>query len=399
MRRESAWLFMSLDIDDFNSIIKKVILEISSGRGEILNIVDNIRQDLENTKHELNKVKRELAKVINEVDDLNKQYKNGRKKLVEVSKNFDKYNESDIKEVYEGVYGIRVEYLLKQNQEKLLREQRDSLEISLKKTIINIEHGEKIITQISIAVGYLEGDILSALEKEDKNSNMFVGIKILEAQENERKRIARDIHDGPAQHIANVVMKVDICKMVLQKDLEEGFKELDELKESVKVALKEVRRIIFDLRPMSLDDLGLNQTIQQMTNTISQETDIQIKLNLKTVEAKIEPIIQVAVYRITQEIFNNIKKHSKAKSAEIKLDFGTKYLRLVISDNGIGFNVEETLKRVKTKGASYGLIGIYDRVNQLQGEIHIKSVIGKGTTYTVKLPVNREVITDEKRGN
>jgi two-component system, NarL family, sensor histidine kinase DegS len=228
---------------------------------------------------------------------------------------------------------------------------------------------------------------------------MFIGIKILEAQENERKRIARDIHDGPAQHMANIVMRVDICKMVISKDLEEGLKELSDLKESVKVALKEVRSIIYDLRPMSLDDLGLIQTIQQTVNTIAQESNIEINLNLKPFETEIEPIIQVAVYRIIQEMFNNIKKHSKAKHAEVRLDYGTKYLVLKISDDGIGFDVDETLENVKIHGTSYGLIGIYDRVSQLQGKIQIKSSAGCGTTLTVNLPINREVIKDEKREN
>ena len=81
------------------------------------------------------------------------------------------------------------------------------------------------------------------------------------------------------------------------------------------------------------------------------------------------------------------------------MDFGVKYLMLIITDDGVGFNVEETLERVKTKGTSYGLIGIFDRVNQLQGEIEIKSSKKTGTTYTVKLPINREVIKDERRGN
>ena len=84
---------------------------------------------------------------------------------------------------------------------------------------------------------------------------------------------------------------------------------------------------------------------------------------------------------------------------EVKLDYGTKYLRLLISDDGIGFDVEQTLKAVKTKGTSYGLIGILDRVNQLQGEIHIESSNGAGSVYSVVLPVNREVIKDEKRRN
>ncbi|BCZ45575.1 signal transduction histidine-protein kinase/phosphatase DegS [Clostridium gelidum] len=390
---------MELDVNAINKIINNIIGAIGSSRGEILNIVDNIRKDKENLKLEIEKVRADVARVIDEVDELEKQDKASRKRLAKVSANFNKYSESDIKEAYERAEDIRVKFYIKKNEEKLLREKRDSLELALKKTMVNIENGEKIINQISIAMGYLEGDIFSALEGTDKNSEMFIGIKILEAQESERKRIARDIHDGPAQHMANVVMKVDICTMVLKKDFEEGLKELEDLKGSVKVALREVRSIIFDLRPMSLDDLGLIQTIQQTVNSISEESNINIKVKLKPIKTEIESIIQVAVYRIIQEIFNNIRKHSKAKNAEVRMDFGVKYLMLIITDDGVGFNVEETLKRVRTKGTSYGLIGIFDRVNQLQGEIEIKSSKKTGTTYTVKLPINREVIKDERRGN
>jgi two-component system sensor histidine kinase DegS len=387
---------VKLDVEGINNIVKKVIEEIGSSKAQIFQIVDSIRSGYEDLKLELLQIKNTINKVIEEVDNLEKQDKHMRKKLAEVSQNFDKYSESDIKAAYEQASDIRIKFIFKQNEEKALKERRFQLELSLKKTVENIENGEKIVNQVSVALGYLEGGILSKLEGADKDSEMFMGIKILEAQESERKRVARDIHDGPAQHMANIVMKVDICKMLIRKDLQEGINELDDLKDSVKVALKEVRGIIFDLRPMSLDDLGLNQTIQETVKSITQESGINIELKLKPVKAEIEPIIQVAVYRIIQEVFNNIKKHSKASRAEIKLDFGTKYLILVISDDGIGFNVEETLKRVKTRGASYGLIGIFDRVNQLQGEIDIKSSNGKGTVYNVRLPINREVMKDDK---
>jgi len=390
---------LTIDIGHINDIIKKIIKQISNSREQILEIVDNVRIDYENQKSELALIRGNIEKVINEVDALEVQDKLMRKKLVEVSKKFNSYNEDEIKSVYEKASDIRVKFIMKQNEEKQLRERRDVLEIVLKKSMKNIENSEKVINQISIAMGYLEGDILSVLEGADKSSEMFIGIKILEAQENERKRISRDIHDGPAQHIANLIMKADICTIIIQKDLKEGLKELADLKESVKVALKEVRSIIFDLRPMTLDDLGLNKTIEQAVKSISEDFSLNIKLKLKPMDKEIESIIQVAVFRIVQEIFNNIKKHSKAKHAEIKLDYGTKYLRLLISDDGIGFDVQETLKRVKTKGASYGLIGILDRVNQLQGQIHIESSAGAGSVYNVVLPVNREVIRDEKRGN
>ncbi|HBM73996.1 MAG TPA: histidine kinase [Clostridiaceae bacterium] len=386
-----------VDLDEINIIINKVLGEINSSREQIFNILDNIRNEQEYLEHQIDDVKSSLIKVINEVDDLEMQDKAARTRLAKVSANFKIYTEDDIKKAYEESYDIRIKYFAKRNEEKSLRERRDSLEISLKKAMRNIEGTEKVINQISVAMSYLEGDALSTVDEEEKNSEMFLGIKILEAQENERKRIARDIHDGPAQYMANAIMRVDICKMVIMKDLKEGLKELSELKESVKIALKEVRSIIYDLRPMSLDDLGLTQTIEQVVNTIAQEANIDVKLKLKPVQKEIEPIIQVAVYRIVQEIFNNIKKHSKAKHAEVKLDYGTKYLILKISDDGIGFDVDETLKRVKAKGTSYGLVGMLDRVNQLQGKIKIESSIGEGTSYTINLPINREVIKNEKK--
>jgi len=390
---------LSIDIGHINGIIKKIIEQISNSREQVLEIVDNVRIEYENIKEDIIVIRVSIDLVINEVDTLEVQDKLMRKKLVLVSKEFNSYNEDEIKSVYEKASDIRVKFITKQNEEKHLREKRDALEIALKKSIKNIDNSEKVVNQISIAMSYLQGDILSVLEGADKSSDMFIGIKILEAQENERKRISRDIHDGPAQHIANIIMKADICKIIIQKDFNEGLKELADLKESVKVALKEVRSIIFDLRPMTLDDLGLNKTIEQAVKSISEDFNMDIKLKLKPMDTEVESIIQVAVFRIVQEIFNNIKKHSKAKNVEVKLDFGTKYLRLLISDDGIGFDVEATLKRVKTKGNSYGLIGIFDRVNQLQGQIHIESSTGVGTVYNVVLPVNREVIRDEKRGN
>ncbi|MCB2309562.1 sensor histidine kinase [Clostridium tagluense] len=390
---------LTIDIGNINDIIKKIIQQISNSRKQILEIVDNVRIEYENQKSELLLIRANIDKVIKEVDTLEAQDKLMRKKLVEISKKFNAYNEDEIKSVYESASDIRVKFIIKQNDERQLRERRNTLETVLKKSIKNIDNSEKIINQISIAMGYLEGDILSVLEGADKSSEMFIGIKILEAQENERKRISRDIHDGPAQHIASIIMKADICKKVIQKDLDEGLKELSDLKESVKVALKEIRSIIFDLRPMTLDDLGLNKTIEQAVKSISEDFSMDIKLKLKPMEIEVESIIQVAVFRIIQEILNNIKKHSKAKHLEVKLDFGAKYLSLIISDDGIGFDVEETLKRVKTKGTSYGLIGILDRVNQLQGQIHIKSWAGAGCVYNVLLPVNREVIRDGEKGH
>ncbi|MFL0247769.1 sensor histidine kinase [Candidatus Clostridium stratigraminis] len=387
------------NIETINKITKKIIGEIGSSRESIVEIAESLRKEYEKLKYELSEVKSRMVNIIHEVDNLEKEDKAMRQKLAEVSANFDKYTELDIKYAYEEASEVRIQYFGKQNEEKNLRDKRTSLEIALRQSLKNINQAEKVVNQVSIALGYLEGDLLPVIESSDKSSEMYMGIKILEAQENERKRIAKDIHDGPAQHMANVVMKVDICEKFIKKDVEKALSELSDLKEAVKVALKEVRSIIYDLRPMLLEEVGLNQTINDTVHTILKETKIEVEFILKPIKKEIEPIIQVAVYRILQEVFNNIKKHSNAKHTKVKLDFGTKYLMLIISDDGKGFDVKDTLKRVRSNAESFGLIGIYDRVYQLQGELKIKSSVGSGTTYIVKLPINREVIKDDRNGD
>lgn len=389
------FMIKRLDIAQINDIINKIIENINLSREQIFDIIDGIRKEEENLMLEIASIKNRILNVIDEVDRLEKLDKKLRIRLAEVSRDFFKYTEEDIKKAYDEAYEVRMKLNEKKNEEKMLREKRDHLEIQLKKLAENIKNAERVIHQINVALKYLEGDILPALGMDNVESEMLLGIKILEAQENERKRIARDIHDGPAQYIANAVMRVDFCKRIIEKNIDEGLKELFELKEILKRALKEVRDIIFDLRPMSLDDLGLNQTIHELVKSITQDHDLKINLKLKPVKDEIEPIIQVAVFRIVQEILNNVKKHSKAKNVEIKLDYGLKYLMLVVNDDGIGFDVEKTLDEVKKRGESFGLLGIMERVKQLQGDIHIESKRGIGTTFKIKLPVNRKVLKDE----
>ena len=381
------------NMNSIASIIKKVIDEINSGKSKIFKIVDNLRDEFEKKREELYEVKREIENVIEEVDELEYLDKKMRSNLVESSK-FDGEKSGDIIEkAYEEAMEIRIKYVTKQNEEKDLRRRRESLERSLKNYLKNIEDADNTVNQINIALGYLEGDMAEV----EEDSQMLIGIKILESQERERRRIAREVHDGPAQYIANTMMRIDFCKMLVQKDLEQGLKELDDLKSNVRKALKEVRGILFDLRPLSLEERGLNEAIKDMANEISIESNIPVNITLHTMQYEIEHIIEIAVYRIIQEILNNIKKHSKASEAEIKIECGREYINFIVKDNGIGFNLKETMIKGKEKGTSYGLIGIFDRVTQLQGNIDIKSGVNEGTTYKIKLPINREVYRNERR--
>lgn len=379
--------------NNINMIVKRVISEINIGKSNIFKIVDNVSDEFQVKNEELQEVKREIEEVIEKVDKLQVLDKNMRLTLAEVSKISGEKAEKIMKRAYEEAIEIRVEYITKQNEEKNLRRRRNSLEKTLKNYLQNIEEADNTVNQINIALGYLEGDMANI----EEDSQMLIGIKILESQERERKRIAREIHDGPAQYIANTMMRIDFCKMVVQKDLNKGLKELDDLKNNVRKALKEVRGILFDLRPLSLEERGLNEAIKDMVNEISIESNICVNVILNNMNYEIEHIIEIAVYRIIQEILNNIKKHSKANEVSVRIECGKEYISFLVKDDGIGFDLKETMAKNKEKGTSYGLIGIFDRVTQLQGNIDIKSEHNRGTIYNIKLPINREVYKNERK--
>jgi two-component system, NarL family, sensor histidine kinase DegS len=381
--------------EDIKEIIDGVIEEINVGKTKIFHIADAMRDELEIKKKELYDIKSRLSKVINEVDYLEKADKAMRYKLVEESKKLSQVDSDLFKEVYEEALDIRVRYITKQNEEKELILKRDNLERTLKNYNLNIEEAQGAVNQINIALGYLEGTILDIINDQDEKSQMIVGIKILENQELERQRIAREIHDGPAQYIANAMMRVDFCKVVVKKDLEKGINELDDLKSNIRMALKEVRSIIYDLRPLHLEELGLMDAIKDIINIISVENDIKIDMIVDEASYEVEKIMQIAIYRIIQEILNNIKKHSKAKYVDLRINYIKDYIYIYIQDDGIGFNVQETLINTKQKGNRYGLLGIFERVKQLRGKIEVKSSKGEGTIYKIRLPINRKVIRND----
>lgn len=383
-----------VDFEKVQRIMSEIIETIDTSKNKLLDIVENAREEYELLSKELNEIKIEMDDVIAEVDRLTIKDRLVRNHLAEVSKAFNSHSELDIKKAYEKATAVQVDLISAEKEEQMLRRRRTTLEISLKRSLKNIKNAEHVVQQVTVAVTYLKGEILSTID-EAGNEEMFYGLKLLEAQENERTRISRDLHDGPAQFIASVVMKAELCEKIAHKDMDKGLLELAELKQLSRKALKEVRDIIHDLRPMSLDDLGLPQAIEAFVFEAVKETEIKAQVKSGKPLIEIEPIVKVAVYRLVQELMNNVIKHSAAKHVMVTLEFGTQYLRITVSDNGIGFNIESTIESLRHTKKSYGLLGIYERVGQLKGKVKYHSVPYEGTTVTIQLPVNREVIQSE----
>lgn len=379
----------ALDLKRMNEIIEKTIVTIDSGRQEIFEIAEDARKDCERFKKELTSIQQKISLAIFEVDGLEREERRTKAKLMMVSKNFNRYSEEDIRFAYEEANNVRVKHILKKQEEKELICRRTELELNLKRAYEIVQKAEKLVSQVGVAMDFLKGNLSDIFETiEDMHKKQLLGIKIIEAQEEERMRVSREIHDGPAQSMANVVLKAELCERLLAIDINQSRLELRNLKDIVRVSLKDIRKIIYDLRPMSLDDLGLVPTIKRYTDNFTDETGINVELMVINEQQSINSIIEIACFRIIQEALNNISKHSRARDVLIKIEQTTDKLSIVIKDNGIGFEMNN-LKRNPEKNG-FGLIGMKERAELLNGKLDIISAFGEGTKIILTIPLERK---------
>lgn len=373
-----------LDTKTLDLILEKMIDTVDISKNEIFRIGEQCRKDHMTLSDELKEMREQVARTISEGDRLEVQTRFARKRLSEVSMHFKDYTEAEVRDAYEKAHQLQMSYSMNQQVEKQLRDRRDDIErrlIGLRETIERAEH---LISQITVVMNYLTSDLKQVGEMlEDAKMKQDFGLKIIAAQEEERKRVSREIHDGPAQMMANVMMRSDLIERVYrERGSDDAFKEIRDLKKMVRNALYEVRRIIYDLRPMALDDLGLVPTLKkylQTTEEYHKKTKIVFS-NLKE-EKRLPANYEVALFRLIQESVQNAIKHAKPSEIQVKLEIDKSKVSVVIKDDGAGFDTSQK------KTNSFGLIGMRERVELLEGELSIDSKIGKGTVVLIQIPI------------
>ncbi|KHO62837.1 histidine kinase [Thermoanaerobacter sp. YS13] len=375
-----------------DNIVEKTIEAIESSKEQIFDILEKAKEEARKLETQLEELKIQVINVIKEVELCERKEKKCRLKLAFVSKQFGYLSEQAIREAYEEAKEAQIELALKRREEKELIEKRNELERKLVDNKAIIEKAEKLASQISIALNYLNSDLKEMNSQlEQLKDRQALSVKIIEAQEEERKRIAREIHDGPAQAMANVLLKSELCEKLITKDIELAKIELKNLKDIVQQSLKEVRKIIYDLRPSALDDLGLVPALSRYIKNFSEETGIFVDFTVLSDYKRLSPEIEITCFRVVQEALTNIKKHSKAKNASVKFEFGMRFISVIIKDDGIGFDKENI-------GQGYGLMGMRERVEILNGKFEISSFKNKGTQIYISIPV-RSVEDDQIVGS
>jgi two-component system sensor histidine kinase DegS len=206
---------------------------------------------------------------------------------------------------------------------------------------------------------------------------------IVNAQEAERQRLSRQMHDGPAQALSNFVLQTEIAMRLLDVDPSQAKAELGNLKMAAMGTFQKVRNFIFELRPMMLDDLGLVPTIRKYVDAFKEQTNLEVSLTVTGNERRLEPYLEVMIFRAVQELLGNASRHSQATTAKIHLDLANDIIRVSVDDNGKGFDPE-----VLRTGTSLGLKLIQERSEMLGGTFEVDSAPGKGARIGFSVPVH-----------
>jgi two-component system sensor histidine kinase DegS len=209
--------------------------------------------------------------------------------------------------------------------------------------------------------------------------------QILTAQEEERKRIARELHDDTAQSLVALSRQLDGLLSASEEDPERARQRLLDLRRLTAQISQDVRRFSQDLRPSTIDDLGLLPTLEALTTRMSQENDVEANLEVKGERRRLSPEVELVLFRIAQEALTNVRKHSGATKVLTTVEFGDGVVRVTVTDNGGGFTVPERTSDLVETG-KLGLTGMFERAHLAGGTVSVHSEPGKGTTVVAEIP-------------
>jgi two-component system sensor histidine kinase DegS len=344
-------------------------------RSPVQQLLEECRTEREQTSKELKEIEILVRQSSTEVEKLVRRNAEITNRMRQIESNFDTVPRADIQNIYTTVQKEQGRLFMMRGQLEKLQGNQESLvryQDLLDRVIRVLEHAEP-------ARG-----MPSSFDAELAPAQSIV-VRIIEAQESERRRLARQMHDGPAQLLTNVILQAEICQRLLDSNPRQAREELDNLKAEVNKTFQSTRTFIADLRPMMLDDLGLVPTLRRYVGTWSEKTGIQAEVIFAGREHRLAPYTEVTIFRVVQELMDNAAKHANPSRLQVTLQLDGQTARAIVEDDGSGFDVDEVLSAVDER-KTIGIASIMDRAQMLGGVLRFDSVPGRGTKATLEIP-------------
>lgn len=359
---------------------------------QALELSDRIQQTVQQLQGELEKVRRELNELnvvipqnVAEVDRLSQRELSVSSRLREMEANLESYPRNDIRQFYVSLQEVQMRHYMMRTQLEQQQSKQKTLQDRQKELQRLIAVLEQALNQAQRPVGR------SGASEEDAAEQEMI-TKIIQAQEEERLRLSQQIHDGPTQTMSNLVLQAEVCERFVDKDPTEAKAELAGLKTTIHHTLQEMRRFIFDVRPMILDDLGLVPTLRRYIQDFGERGHLEANLVVQGGEGRLPSHIEISIFRVIQEALTNVVKHAHAAHARIALEIEPHQVTTIVEDDGVGFNieeVEESLRRGQRR--MMGIANMRQRVETLlKGQLIIESTPGRGTRVIATIPLPEE---------
>ena len=334
---------------------------VASSGGEL-----DLQSELEETEKSLREVTLMIEQSQGEVLKLSQRNAAITTHLQQVQNQIDKMPPQEIRNAYDSALDAQQRLFVMREQLEKLQNEKSHLERF--KSALERTRGTSDSASSGAASGGAKGPLASV--------EMLVN-----AQETERQRLSRQMHDGPAQALSNFILQTEIAMRLMDVDAAQARDELNNLKTSAMGTFQKVRNFIFELRPMMLDDLGLAPTVRRYGDAFKEQTGLDIGVTITGHERRLEPYLEVMVFRAIQELLGNAARHSQANLVKVILDLGEDRIRVSVDDNGKGFDPDSI-----QQGNSLGLKLIRERAEMLGGNFEIDSALGKGTRILFAVP-------------
>lgn len=275
----------------------------------------------------------------------------------------------------------------KERIQKLKEEQKSLLE-TIKKQRNSLLKAEQKLEELSNIVK-LAKTTLSA-QSIDSPNDEFYKLALLETQEKERQRISRELHDSTVQNLTSLVHKTELCSKLVEIDKVRCKLELNTMSKTLREIINDTRQMIYDLRPMSFDDIGLDTTIERALEKLESSQSKKISFTVVGKPYKIKSVIGITLLRIIQEACSNAIRHANPSLVQVILKYGDGKIEIQIEDNGKGFDVQNVESSFREDNSGFGLSMMKERVYLLSGNIKIDSTVEDGTKINVEVPVKKK---------
>lgn len=357
-------------------------------RQRLLSLVEETKTAYAQIERELQEIALQLKQTSSEVERLTQRNAQIASRVRQTEINLESYPREDIKEAYIAAQDSQMRLFTMTIQMERLQSKREAL----------LAQAEQLRRFLSLGIPV--GDVAQDIEEPSPTpSSESTIVRVIEAQENERRRLVRQMHDGPAQSLTNLILQAEICERLFDLDPEQARVELENLKQAVDATFQNTRRFIFGLRPMMLDDLGLVPTLRRYIQDSREKSGLTIDLHIRGEERRLAPHLEVTIFRVIQELLNNVDQHAHAAHVDVTLDLEGEVVAVTVEDDGCGFDVEQVLAMARQSlgislgvpvgpvgRKSVGLITIQERTEMLGGEVEIDSSVGRGTKVRLELP-------------